>query len=113
MLITGDSGSGKTDASLNLIKEQDNDVLIDKIYFYAKDLNEPKYQFLIQKCEGAGMYLNDPKAFIEYSHYMDDVYNNINNYNPKKKKIIVFDDIIADIITNKKFQLIILLDAKN
>ena len=113
MLITGDSGSGKTDGSLNLIKEQDNDVLIDKIYFYAKDLNEPKYQFLIQKCEGAGMYLNDPKAFIEYSHYMDDVYNNINNYNPKKKKIIVFDDIIADIVTNKKFQLIILLDAKN
>ena len=86
MLITGDSGSGKTHASLNLIKEQDNDVLIDKIYFYAKDLNEPKYQFLIQKYEEAGMYLNDPKAFIEYSHYMDDVYNNINDYNPKRKK---------------------------
>ena len=113
MLITGDSGSGKTDGSLNLIKEQDNDVLIDKIYFYAKDLNEPKYQFLIQKCEEAGMYVNDPKAFIEYSHYIDDVYNNINDYNPKRKKKIVFDDIIADIITNKKFQLIILLDAKN
>ena len=59
------------------------------------------------------MYLNDPKAFIEYSQYMDDVYNSINDYNPNKKKLIVFDDIIADIITNKKFQLTILLDAKN
>ena len=57
------------------------------------------------------MYLNDPKAFIEYSQYMDDVYNSDDN--PNKKKLIVFDDIIADIITNKKFQLTILLDAKN
>ena len=47
MLIIGGSGSGKTNALLNLIKEQDSDSLIDKIYLYAKDLNEPKYQFLI------------------------------------------------------------------
>ena len=56
---------------LNLIREQDNDELIDKIYLYSKDLSEPKYQFLIKKREDAGMYLNDPKVFIEYSSTMD------------------------------------------
>ena len=62
-------------ASLNLIKEQDSDELIEKIYLYAEDLNEPKYQLLIKKCEEAGMCLNkpNPKAFIEYSNTMDDV----------------------------------------
>ena len=74
MLIIGGSGSGKTNALLNLIKEQDNDNLIDKIYLYAKDLNEPKYQFLIKKREDVGIkHLNDPKAFIEHSNTMDDV----------------------------------------
>ena len=110
MLIIGGSGSGKTNALLNLIKEQDSGNFIDKIYFYAKDLNEPKYQFLIKKREDVGIkHLNDPKACIEYSAYMDDVCNNINDYNParKRKILIVFDDMIADIITNKKFQAII------
>ena len=95
---------------LNLIKEQDSDNLIDNIYLYVKDLNEPKYQFLIKKCEDVGIkHLNDPKAFIEYLACMDDVYNNINVYNPNRKRkiLIVFDDMIADIITNKKFQHII------
>ena len=47
---------------------------------YAKDLNEPKYQFLIIKHEDVRKkLLNDPKAFIEYSNTMDDVYNNIND----------------------------------
>ena len=78
MLIIRSTGSRKTNALLNLIKEQDNDELIGKIYLYVKVLNEPKYQFVIKKREEAGMYLNDPKAFIEYSHYMDDVYNNVN-----------------------------------
>ena len=65
MLIIGGSGSGKTYALLNLIKEQDSDNLIDKIYLYAKDLNEPKYQFLIKKSEDVGIkHLNNPKAFI-------------------------------------------------
>ena len=87
MLIIGGSGSGKTHALLNLIREQDSDVLIDKIYLYAKDLHEPKYQLLIKKCK-AGMYLDkpNPKAFIKYSNTMDDVYNNINYYNPKRVK---------------------------
>ena len=53
MLIIGLSGSGKTNALLNLIKKQNNDNPIDKIHLYAKDLSEPKYQFLIKKCEDA------------------------------------------------------------
>ena len=64
MLIIRGSGSRKTKALLNLIKEQDSDNLIDKIYLYAKDLNEPKYQFLIKKCEDVGIkHLNDQKHF--------------------------------------------------
>ena len=92
------------------MKEQDSDNLIDKIYLSAKYLNEQKYPFLIKKREVVGTkHLNDSKSFIEYSHCMDDVYDNINDYNPiKNRKIsIVFDDMIADIMTNKKFQAII------
>ena len=66
MLIIEPSGSGKTNALLNLIQKQDNNSLIDKIFLYARDLSEPKYQFLIKKCENAGIKnLNDPSAFIE------------------------------------------------
>ena len=106
-MIIGGSGSGKTNALLNLIKEQDD---IDKIYLYAKDLSEPKYEFLIKKREDAGIkHFNDTKAFIECSNTMDDVYENIDNYNPSRKRkiLIVFDDMIADIMSNKKFQAII------
>ena len=75
---------GKTKALLNLIKEQDN---IDKICLYAKDLSEPKYEFLIKKLEDVGTkHLNDPNAFIECSNTMDDVYENIDDYNPNKKR---------------------------
>ena len=77
---------------------------------YAKDLSEPKYQFLIKKCDDAGIKnLDDPSAFIEYSNTVDDVYNNIDDYNLKRKRkiLIVFDYMIADIMTNKKFQAII------
>ena len=101
----GGSGSGKTNALLNLIKEHDSDNLIGKIYLYAKDLNEPKYQFLIKKSKDVGIKnLNDPKAFIEYSAYMDDVYNNINDCKPNRNRkiLIVFDDMIANLMTNKK-----------
>ena len=110
MLIIGPSGSGKTNALLNLIQKQNNSNPIAKIYLYAKDLSEPKYQFLIEKCENAGIKnYNDPTAFIEYSNTMDDVFSNIDDYNPKRKRkiLIVFDDMIADIMTNKKFQAII------
>ena len=75
MLIVGSSGLGKANALLNVIQKQDNDSLVDKIYSYAKDISEPKYQFLIKKREDAGIKnLNDPSAFIEYSNTMDDVY---------------------------------------
>ena len=77
---------------------------------HAKNLDEPEYQFLIEKRENAGIKnLNDPNAFIEYSNTMDDVYNNIDDYNSKRKRkvVIVFDDMIADTMTNKKFQAII------
>ena len=107
ILIIGGSGSGKTNALLNLINEQGD---IDKIYLYAKDLSEPKYEFLIKKREDVGIkYCNDPNAFIECSNRMDDIYQNINDYNPSRKRkiLIVFDDMIADIMTNKKFQAII------
>ena len=107
MLIIDSSGSGKRNSLLNLIKEQYN---IDKIYLYAKDLSEPKYEFLIKKREDAGIkHFNDTEAFIECSNTMDDVYENIDNYNPSRKRkiLIVFDDMIADIMTNKKFQAII------
>ena len=101
---------GKTNTLLNLIKEQDSDRFIDKIYLYAKDVNEPKCQFLIKKREDVGIqHLNDSKAFIEYSQCMNDVYNNIDDHYPsrKRKLLIAFDDMIADIMSNKKFQSII------
>ena len=92
---------------INLINEQNN---IDKIYLYARDLSEPKYEYLIKKREDAGIkHLNNPNAFIECSNTMDDVYENIHDYNSSRKRkiLIVFDDMIADIMTNKKFQAII------
>ena len=65
ILIIGGSGSGKTITLLNLI---DNQPDIDKIYLYAKDLYEPKYQFLINKRESIELkHFNDLKTFIEYS----------------------------------------------
>ena len=79
-LIIGGSGSRKTNALLNLIKEKGSGSLIDKIFLYAKDVNELKYQFLIKKREDVWIkHLNDLKEFIEYSQCMDDVYNNIDN----------------------------------
>ena len=107
ILIIGGSGSGKTNALLNLIKEQDD---IDKNYLYAKDLSEPKYEFLIKKRKDVGIkYFNDPNAFIGCSNTMDNVYENIYDYNASRKRkiLIVFGDIIADTITNKKFQAMI------
>ena len=86
ILIIGDSGSGKSNTSLNLIKEEDNDNFIDKIYWYAKDLSERKYEFFIKKRENAGIkHLNDSNAFIECSYTMVNVYENINKYNPSRK----------------------------
>ena len=69
---------------------------------YAKDLSE--HETLIKKRENAGIkHCNDPNGFIECFNTMDDVYENINDYNSSKEMLIVFEDIIADITTNKKF----------
>ena len=83
---------------------------IDITYLYAKDPYEAKYQFLINKRESTGLkHFNNPKAFIEYSNDMQDVYKNIDEYNPDKenKILIVFDDMIADMIHNKKLNSIV------
>ena len=72
---------------------------------YAKDLSEPKYKYLIKKREDAGIkHVNNPNAFIKCSNTIDDVYKNINDYNPRRKRkiLIVFDDMIADVKGNKK-----------
>ena len=101
ILIIGVSWSGKTNTLLNLIKEQEDDDLIDKIYLYAKDLSEPKYEYLINNRENAGIkHSNDSKAFIQCSNTVNDVHENIGNYNPnrKRKTLIVFDDMIAEIV---------------
>ena len=77
---------------------------------YAKDPYESKYKFLINKRKIIGLkHFTDPKAFIEYSTYMEGLYNNINKYNIENecKILIVFDDMIADTINNKKLSSIV------
>ena len=107
ILIIGGSGSGKKNLLLNLTENQPD---IDKIHLYAKDPYESKYQYLINKRESVGInHFNNPKAFIEYSNDTHDVYKNIDDYNPDKenKILIIFDDMIADIIHNKKLNSIV------
>ena len=107
ILIIGGSGSGKTNALLNLINNQPD---IDEITLHAEDPYEAKYQYLISKREKVGLdHFDDPKAFIEYSNDMQDVHKNIDDYNPRKKRkvLIVFDDMIADMINNKKLDSIV------
>ena len=106
ILIKGCSGSRKTNALLNLIENQPD---IDKIYLYAKDPYEAKYQYLINIREKVGLkHFNDPKVFIEYSNDMQDVYKNIDECNiyKERKILIISDDMIADVINNKKLNLV-------
>ena len=99
ILIIGGFASRKTNALLNLINNQPD---IDKIYLYVKDRYEAKYQYLINKREKVGLkHYDDLKAFIEYSNDIQDVYKNIEEYNPGKKRKI-FEYMIADIISNNK-----------
>ena len=103
MLIIGSSGPGKTNTLLHLIN---NFHPIDKIYLCVKDTDEKKYEYLINKREQAGIKdLNDPHAFIEYLGDMNDVLDDINNYNKNrdKKVLIIFHDVIADIMRSEKF----------
>ena len=77
ILIIGGSGSGKTNALLNLINNEPD---IGVIYLYAKDPYEAKYQLLNNKRESTGLnYLNESKAFIKYSNDMDDIYKKLEN----------------------------------
>ena len=97
----------KANALLNLKKEQD---YIDKIYLYSKDLSELKYEFLIKNRKDVGIkHFDDSNVFIECSNTMDDVYENIayQNLNRERKILIVFDDMIADTVTNKKLQAVV------
>ena len=104
MIIEG-SKSGKTNSLINLINEQND---IDKISLYAKDLSEPWYEYLIKKRKNAGLkHFNDLNALIECSDILDDVYENIDDYSPSRKRkiLMVFDDMVAGVKSNKKFQL--------
>ena len=84
ILIIGRSGSGKTNLLFNLINEQGD---IDKMYLYAKDLSEPKYKILIENRKNPGIkHVNNSNAFIECSDTMDNVYENIDDYNPIRKR---------------------------
>ena len=97
----------KTNVLLNLINNQQD---IDKIYLYAKDPYEAKYQYSINKREKVGLNpYDDPKTFMEYSNDMQNVYKNIEDYNPRKNRtvLIVFDDMIDDMINNKKLNPIV------
>ena len=92
---------------MNLINNQPD---IDKIYLYAKYPYEAKYQYSINKREIVGLdHFNDPKVFREYLNDMLDVYKNIEDYNPDKKRkvLIVFDDMIAGMINNNKLNKIV------
>ena len=102
ILVIGSSEPGKTNALLNLINNQPD---IEELYLYAKDPYEAKYHYFDNKRESACLkHFNDPKAFIEYSNDIQDVYKNIEEYNiGKKRKVLrVFDDMNADMINNKK-----------
>ena len=95
-------GSGKTNALLHLIN---NKLDIDKIYLHAKNPYKAKYQCLVSKREKVGVkYYDNRKAFMEYSNDMQDVYKNIEQGNPKNKRKILklFDNMIADMLSNKK-----------
>ena len=107
-MIIGPSGSEKTIYLLNSIQKGNNS--IDKIYLYAKDLEEPKYKLLIDKREKAGInFNNDPTAFNECSNSMDDILSNIEDYNRKRKRkvLIIFDDMIYHVMSDKKAQQIL------
>ena len=100
ILIIGGSGFGKTNSLFNLISQQPD---IDKIYLYAKDLYQAKYQYFVNKQESANLkVLNDSKTSIKYSNDMDHLYKNIKEYNQKRKILIFFNNVIADILSNNK-----------
>ena len=110
--LIGGSGSRKTNALLNLIENQ---LDIDKIYLFVKDPYQEKYQYFINIRESAGLnHFSDPKDFIEFSNDMQDEYSNHmqeahKHTNEKRKILIVFDNMIADVINNKKLNSVVFL----
>ena len=85
ILIIGGSGSGKTNLLLNLVKHQQID--IGKIYLYVKDPLESKYQLRINGRENVGIkQIKNPVSFIDYFQTIDDIYQNLESYNPRKKQ---------------------------
>ena len=101
ILTIGGSGSSKTNVSLSLIQNQRPD--IHKIYLYVKDPFKSKYQLFIDGKEKVEIKnLENTKAFIDYSETIDDVYENLEDYNPAKKRrvLIVFEDLITDLEAN-------------
>ena len=102
ILLFGGSGCAKTNALLNLIINEPD---IKKKYLYFTDVYEAQCQLRINKRESTGLkYFNDSKAFIKNSNNMDNIYTNIENYSPNKKRkiLIVFHYMIADMLSNKK-----------
>ena len=98
VLIIVGTGSGKINVLLNLIKHQQHDT--DKIYWYFKDPFESKYQVLVNGKEKVRIeHGKNPKSYIDYSQTIDDAYERLEGYNPtnRRKALIVFDFIIADI----------------
>ena len=92
---------------MNLINNHPD---IGKIYLYAKDSYEAKYQYLINKREKVGSdHYDDPKAFMEHSNDMQDFYKNIEDNNPRKnrKVLIIFEDMIPDMTNNEKLNPIV------
>ena len=107
-LIIGPSGPVKTTYLLNSIQRDPN--IIDKIYLYTKDLEEPKYKLLIDRKEQAGIkFNNEPTAFIEYSNSVDDILSDIEDYNNKRKRkvLIVFDDMISHVMSDRRAEQIL------
>ena len=95
VLISGGSGSGKTNPLLNLIEEQDD---IDKIYLYGKDLCEPKHKFLIKKRKNVGIkHLNDSMGLLSVQILWMTFMRILISTTQMEK---LFDDMIADIMTN-------------
>ena len=108
-LIIGPSGSGKTNY-LTIFNNILFNNTVNKIYLYAKNLEEPKYKLLIDKREQTGInFNNDPNPFIEYSNSMDDILSDIKDYNKKRKRkvLIIFDDMISHVMSDEKTQQIL------
>ena len=110
ILIVRVPGSGKTNVLLKLIKNYYQWPDTDKTYLYIKDPFESKYQLLINEREKVGIKeLKNPKAFTDYSQTIDNVCENLEDFNPTKTRrvLLVFDNIIADMESNKKLSPII------